>query len=172
MVSISLGINSAWASGMEGAASLHDTSLISWKLLKGGKFYCPWVNKRSPETELDLWTEVSGCVPAYSRLSEFELAYESFLPGSQSSVSKCFNFIPECSEKTAEEKGVIKSSLCFPVHWSFHRCLLLGLHSSHSAANTEAGFFSKGHKSPVVKVTLVNTHFLQSLCKRWQTPQK
>lgn len=89
---IELGINSVWASGMEGAASMHDTSLISWKLLKGGKFIV--LANMSPETELDSWTEVSVLCSRYSRLSEFNWSggeFPSFLD-LKSSVSKCFNF--------------------------------------------------------------------------------
>ena len=50
--------------------------------------------------------------------------------------------IPKCFQRRqpeGEEVVLIKSSLCFPGAGAFHRCLLLGS-SSHSAANTEAGF--------------------------------
>lgn len=48
---IELGINSVWAGGTEGAASMRGSPLISWKLLKGGKFIV--LAKVSPETELE-----------------------------------------------------------------------------------------------------------------------
>lgn len=170
---IELGINSVWAGGTEGAASMCGSPLISWKLLKGGKFIV--LVKMSPETELEsFWTEVAGL--SFSTIhgcQNLMAAEESFLLSwtSKAQSLSALLLIPKCFQRRqpeGEEVVLIKSSLCFPGTGAFHRCLLGS--SSHSAANTEAGFpFPKAQIFLHRLQGTLETHFLPKASKRWQT---
>ena len=75
---IELEINSVWAGGMERAAPMRGTSLISWKVLEGGKFIV--LVKMSPETELEsFWTESLCCFSTIHGCQNLTGVEESFL---------------------------------------------------------------------------------------------